>query len=302
MNFTNEQKEKAKSVPIMEYLAEKGFNYDSFSGGEYKYYSPLNTDEKSPSFLVNPAKNVFNDFSTSNKGDVITLCRLLEKVDFSTAVNRLLGFKGFEIQNNVERTIRTSSEEKRVVNQKILPLHSHNLRNYFTNERMIKESVVKSFLSEINYENQRGNFYAACWQNDAGGYELRSTKFKGCLGKKATTSFYNNDNTDTIKVFEGYLDFLSFLSISGTLEMRHNDFIILNSLALLGAEIIKRIRSNYVNVHLYFDNDGAGRYQAERVKINIPDRNVVDYAQKLYPLHKDLNDFLCQKQNQNYKG
>lgn len=302
MNFTNEQKEKAKNVPIMEYLAEKGFNYNGFSGGEYKYYSPLNPDEKSPSFLVNPAKNVFNDFSTYNRGDVITLCRLLEKVDFSTAVNRLLQFKGFELTNMPERTLRTASEEKRVVIQKILPLHSQMLRNYFLNERMIKESVVKRFLSEINYENQRGNFYAACWQNDAGGYELRSTKFKGCLGKKAPTSFYNSSCCDTIKVFEGYLDFLSFLSISGTLEMKHNDFIVLNSLALLSSEIIKRINGNYENIHLYFDNDNAGRYQAERIKINIPDRNIVDYAQKLYPLHKDLNDFLCQKQNQNYKG
>lgn len=301
MKYTPEQNHKAKAVDIAEFLAERGINPERKTGGELVYSSPLK-DESTPSFHVNPQKNVFHDFSTGNKGDVITLVQLLDKTNYSGAMETLLRFKGGTAAVNFERTLRTPNEEKRVVIQKILPLHSQNLINYFLIERNIKESVAKRYISEINYENQHGTFYAGCWKNDAGGYEIRSTKFKGCIGKKAPTSFLFNDEVDTITIFEGYLDFLSWLSLCGIRAMSDTDVVVLNSLSLITNDLMGNWGASYDCINLYFDNDDAGNYAVNRIRNALTFMEVADLSKITYPNHKDYNDFLCQKQNPNDNG
>ena len=301
MKYTPEQNFKAKSVDIAEFLAERGINPERKTGGEFVYSSPLK-DENTPSFHVNPQKNVFHDFSTGNKGDIITLVQLLDNTNYSGAMEKLLRFKGGTSAVTFERTLRTPSEEKRVVIKKILPIHSQNLINYFTKERMIKESIVRRYISEINYENQHGTFYAGCWKNDAGGYEIRSTKFKGCIGKKAPTSFLFNDEMDTLTLFEGYLDFLSWLSLCGTTSMSNTDVIVLNSLALLTESLMGTLSAVYRKFNLFFDNDDAGNYAVQRVMNRLTNSEVYDLSKKVYPNHKDYNDYLCQKPKVNANG
>jgi DNA primase len=301
MKYTIQDNQRAKAVDIAEFLAERGINPERKTGGDFVYSSPLK-DENTPSFHVNPQKNVFHDFSTGNKGDIITLVQLLDNTNYSGAMEKLLRFKGGTSAVTFERTLRTPDEEKRVVIQKILPLYSQNLRNYFLNERNIKESVAKRYISEIHYENQHGTFYAGCWKNDAGGYELRSPKFKGCIGKKAPTSFLFDDEVDTVTIFEGYLDFLSWLSLCGTKAMSYTDVIVLNSLALLTESLIGTMSANYRNFNLFFDNDNAGAYAVKRVEDHIPNNRVYNLSKKAYPNHKDYNEFLCQKQSPNDNG
>jgi DNA primase len=301
MKYTPEQNFKAKAVDIAEFLAERGINPDHEKSGELVYSSPLK-DENTPSFNVNPTKNVFNDFSTGHKGDIITLVQLLDKTNYSGAMETLLRFKGGTAAVTFERTLRTADDEKRVTIKKNLPLHSQNLRNYFINQRMIKETVAKRYISEIHYENQHGTFYAGCWKNDAGGYEIRSTKFKGCLGKKAPTTFMQNDEVNTVTIFEGYLDFLSWLSIYGSNAMSNTDVIVLNSLALLTESMIGTLSANYWNILLFFDNDNAGNYAVKRIQDRLPKDRIFDLSKKHYPNHKDYNEFLCQKHNQNANG
>lgn len=301
MKYTPEQKFKAKAVDIAEFLAERGINPTRQTGGELVYSSPLK-DENTPSFKVNPQKNVFNDFSTGNNGDIITLVQLLDKTNYSGAMETLLRFKGGTSVVTFERTLRTPDEEKRVVIKKNLPLHSQNLRNYFLNVRNIKESVAKLYISEIHYENQHGTFYAGCWKNDAGGYEIRSTKFKGCIGKKAPTTFLFNDEMDTVTLFEGYLDFLSWLSLCGTTSMSNTDVIVLNSLSCLTESLMGTLSAVYRKFNLFFDNDDAGNYAVQRVINHLPNNEVYDLSKKVYPNHKDYNDYLCQKPKVNANG
>ncbi|MFN8349401.1 MAG: toprim domain-containing protein [Spirosomataceae bacterium] len=301
MKYTPEQLNRAKSVDIAEFLAERGINPDHQTAGELVYSSPLK-EEKTPSFNVNPAKNVFHDFSTGNKGDIITLCQLLDSTNFSGAMETLLRFRGGTAAINFERTLRTTDEEKRVVIKKILPLHSQNLRNYFLYERMIKEVIAKRYLSEIHYENKHGIFYAGCWKNDAGGHEIRSAKFKGCVGKKAVSSFIQNDFVDTLSLFEGYLDFLSWLTLLGQNAMLNTDVVVLNSLALITNDLMGNWGANYERINLYFDNDEAGHYAVSRVQNAMPLVTVTDCSKKAYPNHKDFNDLLCQKPKVNANG
>ena len=164
---------------------------------------------------------------------------------------------------------------------------------------MIKESIAKRFLSEIHYSNKYGTFYAGCWRNDAGGYELRSKKFKGCIGTKSTTTFLSDTDTNTVYIFEGYLDFLSWLSLCGTTPMELNDVVVLNSLSLLTHAFIGTLSGHYKNINLFLDNDESGEKAAKLVVDLLPNNNVYNLSKKLYPNHKDYNEYLCQKHKAN---
>src|SRR5476649_931671 len=58
------------------------------SGAKYKALSPFNK-EKTPSFFVDPAKQIFKCFSSGHGGDVFKFLMLLENMTFPEAVRRL---------------------------------------------------------------------------------------------------------------------------------------------------------------------------------------------------------------------
>jgi len=66
------------------------------SGREYRGLSPF-TEEKTPSFFVNPDKNVFMCFSTQEAGDVFGFVQKLENLSFQEAVEHLADRVGVPI-------------------------------------------------------------------------------------------------------------------------------------------------------------------------------------------------------------
>lgn len=67
------------------------------AGREYKGLSPF-TEEKTPSFFVNPDKNVFSCFSTQEAGDVFAFVQKLENLNFQEAVENLADRVGVQIE------------------------------------------------------------------------------------------------------------------------------------------------------------------------------------------------------------
>ena len=55
-------------------------------------------------------------------------------------------------------------------------------------ERGISLSIANRFCSEIRYNNTNRTYYAIGFSNDAGGWEIRSPYFKGCIAPKAITT------------------------------------------------------------------------------------------------------------------
>jgi hypothetical protein len=89
------------------------------------------------------------------------------------------------------------------------------------------------------------------------------------------------------KVFEGFFDYLSFLTLMKS-EARHKcDYVILNSVSQAG-KVIPILRP-YKHVRCYFDNDAAGRNAYEIVKKDV---NAISCSEKMLP-HNDVNDYLC---------
>ena len=59
--------------------------------------------------------------------------------------------------------------------------------------------------------DKRPRLFAVGFRNDAGGWELRSARFKGGSSPKHITTIDNR--SDTVIAFEGFMDFLAYLSL-----------------------------------------------------------------------------------------
>jgi len=80
------------------------------SGRHYKALSPF-TQEKTPSFIVSPDKQIFKCFSSGKGGNVFTFVMEMEKVTFPEAVELLAKRAGIDVSKYQEATSR--QEEKR---------------------------------------------------------------------------------------------------------------------------------------------------------------------------------------------
>ncbi|MDZ4788151.1 MAG: DNA primase [Blastochloris sp.] len=88
------------------------------AGASYKALSPFNK-EKSPSFYVNPQRQIFKCFSSGHGGDVFKFLMLYESLDFPTAVRRLAEKAGIPLEEE-----RTGDYQKAAARkQKLLALH-----------------------------------------------------------------------------------------------------------------------------------------------------------------------------------
>ena len=144
------------------------------------------------------------------------------------------------------------------------------------------------FLQEIHYRMNDKNYFGIGFKNDSGGYEIRNKYSKICLGKKDVSTIKNSSNS--VRIFEGFFDFLSFKNVENFLEKEPSDYIILNSVSMI--HNIKNSLGNYENIELYFDNDEAGNLAVEMIKNE--NKNAED-CRVLYSDFKDLNDWMIHK-------
>jgi hypothetical protein len=113
---------------------------------------------------------------------------------------------------------------------------------------------------------------------------VRNKYFKGCFDTKDITAF--SDYNNVVAIFEGFFDFLSFLTFHKDHDLGY-DFIILNSLTML--PVLKDNLERYSLVELYFDNDEAGDKATKEIQGNI---TLAEDKRSLYKNFKDLNEAL----------
>ena len=153
----------------------------------------------------------------------------------------------------------------------------------------------KHLVSEIHYQMNDKKYFGICFKNDSDGFEIRNAYSKICLGKKDFSTIKNNSSS--LRIFEGFFDFLSFKNIENYLEKEQSDYFILNSVSMLNK--IKIEIKNYENIELYFDNDGAGNRAVEIIK---KEKNEAEDCRVLYSDFKDLNDWLSHNNPQKDKS
>ena len=165
------------------------------------------------------------------------------------------------------------------------PLRHPALVGYLSS-RGIVPSVAAAFCREVRYEVNGRAFFAVGFRNDAGGWELRSERFKGGSSPKHITTLDNR--SDTVIAFEGFMDFLAYLSLKHP-ERLHIDAAVLNSVVNLPKAV--PFLSRHPVIHAFFDNDEAGRKTTADLIRLCPRSEVID-QRYFYSGHKDVNDYL----------
>lgn len=118
------------------------------AGSSYKGLSPF-SDERSPSFMVSPAKQIFKDFSSGKGGSVVTFLMEHEQMSYPEALRFLAEKYNIEI----EETQSSPEQEEAKSHRESLYIVSEWAQKYF------KESLLKSDEGQaigLSYFNERG--------------------------------------------------------------------------------------------------------------------------------------------------
>ena len=213
-----------KNISIRLFLARRGIQPKYERNGYGMYLSPLR-DEHTPSFKVDYVQNLWYDFGLGEGGTLLTLVMRLERCDSREAIRRLQNGEkrnaGVSLSPDIyERPVAGGASSAvrpaAVPALRILsdaPLRHPALVGYLAS-RGIVPSVAAAFCREVRYEVNGRAFFAVGFRNDAGGWELRSERFKGGSSPKHITTLDNG--SDMAMAFEGFIDFLSYLSLKGT--------------------------------------------------------------------------------------
>ena len=252
--------------------------FPSKGNSKTAFYFAFDREEKTPSLLVNFIKNIAFDFGTGKKYDIVSLVQGIKLCSVSEALEYL---SQFDFSFNKQICNITKDESR----YEILSISEvkHNALIQYLKERRIENNI--HLLKEIHYKISDKKYFGIGFKNDTGGYEIRNKYSKICIGRKDITTIKNNSSM--LRIFEGFMDYLSFIQMKKTPEEQLSDYVILNSVSMIFK--IEKIIDSHEKIELYFDNDEAGNRATNEVKQLNPH---VEDNRILYQNYKDLNDFI----------
>ena len=281
---------RIKQYPIVEYLERKGVKPVRKTPTYAMYRSPLR-EETHPSFKVDTEKNLWIDYAEGRGGSIIDLCMRMEGCTLSEAIHRLgqnasdngtSSFLNDFVPNNPQPVMAVNGARRLIGISDTLPPH---FQEYLTKVRYINLEKAMPFLKCISYEVRGRRYQAIGFANLSGGYELRDDKtFKGTIAPKDITPIFT-DRAEPVCIFEGFMDFLSFLSMK---EEITNHCLVMNSLSNVARTIRYLNDRHLTHIRAFLDNEEAGRRAVQyfiKTGFHVEDMNIH------YKDFKDLNDF-----------
>ncbi len=297
-----------KNISIKGFLAGRGISPKQECGGYGMYLSPLR-EERTPSFKVDYGQNLWYDHGIGEGGSIIDLVARMEGCTIGEAIRRLEneafggGVSGagaasfFSHRDAPVSARRTEPERPRIEIVSVGELKHPALVEYMTDRGI--DPAARKYCNEVRYRVDGREYFAIGFRNDAGGWELRNRSFKGSSTPKNITTIRGGGDRDTstipasrsgsgtVMVFEGFIDFLSYLSLKQN-PSPTIDTAVLNSVANLRRAI--PFLESHRTVHAFLDNDEAGRKALADLRESLPGSEVVDQS-PFYRNHKDLNDY-----------
>ena len=209
---------------MVDYLETLGHKPQKVRGESYWYICPFH-GEKTASFKVNRSLNRWFHFALGTGGSIIdfgmryfscSLAEFLQMFPKSALVK-------VPTRPNIKH--QTKAPENPIVILRNRPLLNDWLLTYF-NARGISSVVAKRYCTQISFSIGEQKYFSAAFANSDGGYELRSEFIKLSSSPKGITHLKND--TDRLCVFEGFMDFLSFVEMNRPILYPPSDFMILN--------------------------------------------------------------------------
>ena len=226
------------------------------SGSNFKGLSPF-TNEKTPSFMISPAKQIWKDFSSGKGGNVVAFLMEHEQLSYPQAIKFLA--KKYNIE--VEETV-ISSEQKEKIDQKEKFI-------------LICEFAKKFFIEQLN-KTDFGNNIAYNYLLERGFDKSTIEDFEiGCLTEK-------RDSLKEFSVEKGY-DIDDLVSLGLISSKNQND--IYRSRIIFPIKTISG-RTVGFGARVIKSSSKSAKY------INSPDSIIYNKSKILYGLHNSKNEIV----------
>lgn len=286
--------EEAKKIRIADYLHSLGYSPVKQQGVNLWYKSPFR-EENEPSFKVNTEREQWFDFGLGKGGNIITLAAHLYATE---SVPYIL--KRIEEQTPHVRPVsfsfhRQSATEPSFQQLDIVQLFSPALLSYLQ-ERGINTALAKRECREAHFTNNGKRYFAIAFPNISGGYEIRNRYFKGCIAPKEISHIrQSGEPRKACYVFEGFMDYLSFLTLRlescpQSPDFDRQDYMVLNSVANVSKALYPL--GSYERIHCFLDNDHAGMEALQQIRKEYDNTRHIRDASHIYSGCKDLNEYL----------
>ena len=293
--------DQIKQIKLQDFLATIDCKPVKQYGINLMYLSPLRT-EKHASFKVNTELNLWYDFGIGRGGNIIDLAELLYN---SSDVSYLI----HQIERNAPScvsvslpTAKPNTPQNSFENLQVFSI-SHPALIKYLGERCIDIEIARTICKELHFDTRGKHYFGIGFPNIAGGYEIRNPFFKGCIAPKDISHFYAEEPKKVCFVFEGFMDFLSFMTLRKLKNPQQTglslqDYLVLNSVTNIH-KTAKRL-SRYDSVQCFLDNDEAGRNAYLQLSKELG-KSITD-ASTLYNGFKDLNEYLCAESKHSEKA
>lgn len=292
---------QAKLINLVDFLEKEGHKAIKQKGNTHWYISPIRS-EKTASFKVDSRRNEWYDYGIGEGGDILDLIKGLYNVKSTSEALTILAPKCNTFINAMYHRkdalpIRQDSGQMRNVSYR--PLVHQALLSYMM-KRKIDVNLSRVYCCEVHYELRDKHYFGIAFRNMGGGFEVRNPYYKGCIGHKDITIIRQNkeDIQERIIIFEGFMDFLSYLMLYDINSSRiclpyQCDYMILNSINCLDKALTEL--SSYKHIHSFLNNDDGGKRTFESIKDVLGDI-VIDETHRFNP-YNDLNDYLVKQPN-----
>jgi hypothetical protein len=284
---------QAKKISLHDLLTHLGYTPWEIrkAGNEVWYKSPFR-NESEASFKIKLDKNIWYDFGEGKGGNVLDFVMKFKNCDLKDALIflgniRFNRFRGLFTATSHQAASKALFDALTPLILEIKPVCNYILKEYLK-ERCIPPEIGFKYLQQIKYKVDQKEYFGLGFPNRSGGWEIRCSVFKGCIGKK-DISIIESDSKK-VSVFEGFMDFLSYLTLSNQSKAQ-SDIIVLNSVAFKKQAIEFIRKKKYNTIHTYFDNDKAGKTTSDAFIIELPKFSII-HCNYMYESYNDLNDYL----------
>lgn len=281
---------EARQIDLVDYLGKLGHAPQKITGKDYWYFSPFR-EEKTPSFKANRSLNIWYDHGIGKGGNLVDFGILYFNCSVAELLNRLSG----NIPSPFSfHPLSIADEKKEPASGKILIVNDRSLVSkpllHYLQQRAVSLDIAQEFCREIDFELYNKKQTAIGFKNNSGGYELRNPDFKGSSSPKDMT--FIDNRKEQLCVFEGFFNYLSFLTYYKEQTQPLTNFLVLNSLAFFPQARLKMEQQE--KVWLYLDNDSAGTKHTLQA-LEWDNSKYID-QRNFYKQHKDFNEFLIEQQ------
>jgi len=278
-----------KQIKLQDFLAAIGCKPVKQYGVNLMYLSPLRA-EKHASFKVNTELNKWYDFGIGRGGNIIALAELFyNSSDVSYLIHQIERNAPSSVSGSLP-TVKPITPQNSFEHLQVLPITHPALIKYLE-ERCIDVETARTVCKELHFDTRGKHYFSIGFPNITGGYEIRNPFFKGCIAPKDISHFYAEEPKKVCFLFEGFMDFLSFMMLRRKENdgLKRQDYLVLNSVS----NIQKALEplSHYENVQCFLDTDEAGRNAYLQLSKEL--RKPITDASTLYNGYKDLNEYLC---------